>query len=85
MTSLFEQWVLVEKETGKKQKDFISELNAACNTKYTESWPSKMEGRNFTLERTPTEVRRYMMAKVLPTLIKGKSEDEYKKLIINLT
>tara|TARA_R110000737_G_scaffold182272_2_gene205688 strand:+ start:824 stop:1081 length:258 start_codon:yes stop_codon:yes gene_type:complete len=85
MTGLFEQWIQVEREAGKKQKDSISELNAACNTKYTESWPSKMQGRGFSLERTPTDVRRYMMARVLPTLIEGKSEAEYKKLIINLT
>lgn len=81
---LFLQWLEIEKQT-KSQKAAIKELNNHCGTKYTESWPSKMEGRGYTLERIPTEVRRYMMAIVLPELLPGKSENEYKKLIISLT
>ncbi|MCQ8822300.1 hypothetical protein NQT65_19090 [Pseudoalteromonas agarivorans] len=81
---LFLQWLEIEKQT-KSQKAAIKELNSHCGTKYTESWPSKMEGRGYTLERIPTEVRRYMMAIVLPELLPGKSENEYKKLIISLT
>jgi len=82
--NLFINWLEVEKKT-KTQKSAIEELNSFCGTKYTESWPSKMEGRGYTLERIPTEVRRYMMSKVLPSLLPGKSETEYKKLIISLT
>jgi hypothetical protein len=44
-----------------------------------------MEGRGYTLERIPSEVRRYMMKVVLSDLLPGKSESEYKKLIIALT
>ena len=81
---LFERWLEVEKKS-KTQKAAIEQLNSHCGTKYTESWPSKMEGRGYTLERIPTEVRRYMMTIVLPELLPGKSENEYKKLIIALT
>lgn len=81
---LFLHWLEIEKKT-KTQKAAIEELNQLCGTKYTESWPSKMEGRGYTLERIPTEVRRYMMTIVLPDLLPGKSESEYKKLIIALT
>nr|WP_305763121.1 hypothetical protein [Alteromonas macleodii] len=82
--NLFTNWLDVEKKT-KTQKAAIEELNKHCGTKYTESWPSKMEGRGYTLERIPTDVRRYMMTIVLPELLPGKSENEYKKLIIALT
>ncbi|WP_417699957.1 hypothetical protein [Pseudoalteromonas lipolytica] len=83
-SGLFLNWLNIEKRT-KSQKTAITELNENCGTKYTESWPSKMEGRGYTLERIPTEVRRYMMTIVLPELLPGKSENEYKKLIIALT
>lgn len=81
---LFENWLHIEKQT-KTQKAAINELNQICGTKYTESWPSKMEGRGYTLERIPTEVRRYMMSVVLPELLPGKTDSEYKKLINALT
>lgn len=84
MEGLFLNWLRIEKKT-KTQKTAIEELNALCGTKYTESWPSKMEGRGYTLGRIPTEVRRYMMTIVLPDLLPGKSESEYKKMIISLT
>lgn len=84
MNGLFFHWLEIEKKS-KTQKSAIEELNNHCGTKYTESWPSKMEGRGYTLERIPTEVRRYMMNIVLPELLPGKSENEYKKIIISLT
>jgi len=81
---LFQRWLEIEKKT-KTQKVAIEELNIHCGTKYTESWPSKVEGRGYTLERIPTNVRRYMMTIVLPKLLPGKSKNEYEKLIIALT
>lgn len=84
MKGLFEQWLSFATK-DKKQKEVIAELNASCGTKYTESWPSKMEGRNYSLERIPTEVRRYMMKAVLPKLVPGKTDSEYKKIITSLT
>ena len=82
--NLFLNWLEIEKKT-KKQKTAISELNLACGTKYTESWPSKLEGRGYSLERLPTEVRRYMMDVVLRELIPGQSEQKYKELVLALT
>lgn len=84
MEGLFINWLTIEKK-NKTQKTAIAELNASCGTKYTESWPSKMEGRNYSLERIPTEVRRYMMKAVLPKLVPGKTDSEYKKIITSLT
>lgn len=84
VNNLFINWLNIEKKT-KSQKLAIEELNRFCGTKYTESWPSKMEGRDYTLERIPTEVRRYMMAIVLPELLPDKSKNEYKEIIISLT
>lgn len=82
--NLFINWLSEERKTV-TQKNAIERLNTACGTKYTESWPSKMEGRGYSLERIPIKVRRYMMQKVLPSLIPGHTEEEYKKIILNLT
>ena len=82
--NLFINWLEIEKKT-KTQKAAIKKLNQYCGTKYTESWPSKMEGRGYTLERIPIEVRRYMMNVVLPELLPGRTENEYKTIIIALT
>lgn len=82
--NLYINWLNIEKK-NKTQKQAIKELNSACGTKYTESWPSKMEGRGYSMERIPTNVRRFMMQKVLPDLIPGKTEKEYMEIIISLT
>lgn len=84
MTGLFQNWLRIEKKT-KTQKAAIVELNEHCGTKYTESWPSKMEGRGFSLERIPTDVRRYMMLVVLSELLPGKTKKEYMDIITSLT
>lgn len=84
MKGLFELWIEVERSRG-MQKEGIERLNAGCGTKYTESWPSKMASHDFSLERTPTAVRRYMMFQVLPVLIPGKTTEEYKNLVYSLT
>ncbi len=84
MQGLFEKWLEIEKKRY-TQSDAIKKLNKACGTHYTNSFPSKMKGRNYSLERIPTEVRRYMMSIVLPELLPNKTEKEYEQLIINLS
>lgn len=84
MEGLFLKWLSIVKKNS-NQKVAIEELNYSCGTKYTESWPSKMKGRNYSLERVPTNVRRYMMRVVLPELIPGKSDSEYNNIIKSLT
>lgn len=63
---LFERWLEIEKATGRPMTAILDELNAACGTKYRHNWPSVMASRHYTLDRMPTNVRRYMMQKVLP-------------------
>lgn len=82
--NLFISWLNIEKKT-KNQKTAISELNAACGTKYVESWPSKMEARGYSMERVPTQVRRYMMLVVLTNEFPEKTENECEKLVTMLT
>ncbi len=80
---LFQHWLEIEKR-NKTQMEAINELNSACGTSYTQSWPSKMKGRNYTLERIPTQVRKYMMVRVLPCLLKDFNHKDYEKLVNNL-
>lgn len=81
---LYRNWLEIEKKE-KTISDAIRMLNEVCGTRYTKSWPETMKSRGYSLERLPTEVRRYMMAKVLPELIPGKSEEEYREITLNLT
>ena len=81
---LFEYWLEIERAKG-TQKEAIRKLNDFCGTKYVESWPSKMASRDYSLERTPTNVRRYMMRIVLPEIFPGKSNEEYEMLVLSLT
>ena len=80
---LFENWLEIEKQSG-SQVDAINRLNAACGTKYKKEWPQVMKKRGYSMERVPTEVRRYMMRLVIPTLIDVR-DDELDSLIKNLT
>lgn len=66
MKGLFENWLEIERATGRPMTAILGDLNAACGTKYTHSWPSGMALRGYSLDRLPTNVRRYMMSKVLP-------------------
>lgn len=64
--SLFEQWIEIERGTGRPMTVILGDLNAACGSKYKHNWPSVMASRGCSLDRCPTAVRRYMMKKVLP-------------------
>lgn len=44
----------------------LADINAACGTAYRHNWPTKMADSDYSLERVPVEVRRYMLRKVLP-------------------
>ncbi|MFB2639936.1 hypothetical protein ACE02P_18085 [Shewanella bicestrii] len=81
---LFLNWLSIEKKST-TQKTAIARLNAACGTKYVESWPSKMEARGYSMERVPTQVRRYMMLVVLANEFPEKTENECEKLVTMLT
>lgn len=69
--------------------EILADLNAAANTRYEHNWPSVMAKRNFQLERIPSEVRRYLMRKVLEDELKGLgvelSKSKLDKLIVYLT
>jgi hypothetical protein len=65
MKGLFENWLEIERATGRPMTAILGDLNAACKTRYTHSWPSGMALRGYSLDRLPTNVRRYMMRKVL--------------------
>lgn len=63
---LFQRWLEIEEAAGKPLKQSLDEINAACGTSYKHNWPSKLAESGYSLERTPTAVRRYMMRRVLP-------------------
>lgn len=86
---LFQRWLEIEKATGRTVEAILADLNTACGTKYRYTWPNVMAARQYSLERCPTEVRRYMMAKVLPLEIEALGlklpEGKIFVLINNLT
>ncbi len=63
---LFQRWLEIEQAAGKPLKQLLDEINAACGTAYKHNWPSKMAESGYSMERSPTAVRRYMMRRVLP-------------------
>ena len=67
----------------------LDDLTAACGTKYKHNWPSVMASRGYTLDRMPTNVRQYMMRKVLPAELERigalASADQVDALIALLT
>ncbi len=87
--SLYECWLKIERATGRSMATILDDLNAACNTKYKHNWPSVMAGRDYSLDRCPTVVRRYMMKKVLPIEFEKLgvevSQKKIESLIIRLT
>lgn len=86
---LFERWLEIERATGRPLTAILADLNAACGTKYRHNWPSVMEGRGYSLDRLPTEVRRYMLRKVLPIELAAlgakASAKKIDAFIVNLT
>lgn len=87
--SLFEHWLEIERATGRPMKSILDDLNAACGTMYRHNWPSVMAGRGYSLDRCPTQVRRYMMKKVLPAELDNLgikvTQKKLEALIIRLT
>ncbi|WP_158906805.1 hypothetical protein [Burkholderia sp. L27(2015)] len=69
---LFQRWLEIEAAAGKPLKDTLEEINAACGTAYRHNWPSKMAEGGYSMERTPTAVRRYMMRRVLPAELSAR-------------
>lgn len=65
-TGLFERWLEIERATGRPLAAILDDLNATCGTKYRHNWPSVMAKRGYRLDRMPTAVKRYFMARVLP-------------------
>lgn len=63
---LYERWLEIERATGRPLAAILADLNAACGTHYKHNWPSVMASRNYSLDRLPTDVRQYLMRKVLP-------------------
>ncbi|WP_049096384.1 hypothetical protein [Burkholderia cepacia] len=63
---LFQRWLAIEAAAGKPLKQTLAEINEACGTAYRHNWPSKMAESEYSLERIPVSVRRYMMLRVLP-------------------
>ena len=66
LVGLFERWLEIERATGRPMTAILDDVNAACGSKYKHNWPSVMAKRGYSLDRLPTDVRRYMMRKVLP-------------------
>jgi hypothetical protein len=67
MKGLFERWLDIERGTGRSMTAILGEINGVCGTSYRHNWPSLMAKRGYSLDRCPTNVRRYMMRVVLPT------------------
>ena len=78
MSNLFLNWLETELKT-KTLQEALEDINNACGTKYRHNWPSVMKERGYTLERLPTNVRQYMMKKVLPELLSDKEASELSK------
>jgi hypothetical protein len=64
---LFERWLEIERATGRPMTSILADINAACGTTYRHNWPSLMAKRGYSLDRCPTNVRRYMMSRVMPS------------------
>jgi hypothetical protein len=86
---LFERWLEIEKASGKSVTEILDGVNKACGSKYKHNWPSVMASRQYSLDRLPTNVRRYMMEKVLPAEIAllgiRPSQDQIDAIIDRLT
>lgn len=65
---LFERWLALEKTAGKSPGQILADINAACGTKYKHAWLSLTASRPS--QNLPLDVRRYMMATVLPVVVK---------------
>ena len=82
--SLFKEWLAIEKQKG-TQQEAIERLNTHCGTKYRKNLPAQMKAGDYSLERIPTSVRRYMMEAVLKQELPEKNEEELNDLLYKLT
>ena len=86
---LYQRWLEIEAASGKPLKQALDEINSACDTAYRHNWPSKMAESGYSMERTPTKVRRYMLRRVLPAELAARgvnfSPDVIETLIRLLT
>lgn len=62
---LFSAWYELELSSGLTQAEILRRLNETCGTKYKSNWISQQQGCVQGLTRTPPQVRRYMMGRVL--------------------
>lgn len=89
LRGLFERWLELERAGGRRLAQTLADLNAACGTKYRHNWPSVMAERGYTLDRCPTNVRRYMMRLVLQAELERRglklTPAEIDDLVVNLT
>lgn len=86
---LFERWLDIERASERPFSEVLSDLNRVCGTKYKHNWPSVMAARGYSLDRLPTEVRQYMMLRVLPGELRTHGLTlrpmEIFDLVVNLT
>ena len=62
---VFDEWDKLEITSGLTQADVLRNLNEACGTKYKSNWIAQQQNSVQGITRTPQNVRRYMMEKVL--------------------
>ena len=62
----------------------LSDINSACGTSYRHNWPSLMSKRGYSLDRCPTNVRRYMMTVVLPDELQRVGINPSKKTVASI-
>ena len=86
---LFEHWLEIELSGGRELDDVLADLNKECGTKYQRNWPRVMAGRGYSLNHMPTNVRRYMMMRVLPVALENRGLDipagKIRGLVVNLS
>lgn len=66
---LFEKWYALELKSGLTQAEALRQLNAACGTKYKSNWIAQQQQSVQGLTRTPLQVRRYLMERVLRDIL----------------
>lgn len=81
------RWLEIEKSAGKSPGEILAEVNTACGTNYKHSWLSQLQTRPSC--HLAVELRRYMLAKVLPVELQALgvklSSSKLSALINNLT
>lgn len=83
--SLFDRWYKLELDDGFSQAEILRKLNQACGTSYKSNWVAQVQSGTQGLSRTPPEVRRFMMARVLRYHLEklGITDEKILKKILN--